>query len=74
MQINESGTLTLPEELRRQCGLAVPATVEVVVTREGLLIRVARPYPVESYTEERVAEFEANNETALREHYSRRQP
>ncbi len=72
-QITENGTLTLPEEVRRKCGLEVPATVEVEATAEGILIRTVRRYPVETYTEERIAEFEQQNETALREYYSDRE-
>lgn len=72
--INERGSLTLPEELRRQCGLQAPSAVELVATAEGLLIRPSRRYPVEDYTDERVVEFDINNEVALREHYQRPQP
>jgi bifunctional DNA-binding transcriptional regulator/antitoxin component of YhaV-PrlF toxin-antitoxin module len=71
-EISERGTLTLPEEIRRQCGLEGPQTVELVATPEGVLVRRPRAYPAEEYTDERVVEFEAQNEAALREYYSRR--
>lgn len=72
LQISAAGTLTLPDEIRRQCGLEGSATVEVEMTREGILIRPARSYPVETYTDDRVAEFEQNNEQAVRDYLARR--
>lgn len=73
LEITAAGTLTLPDEIRRQCGLEGPATVEVELTREGILIRPpAHNYPVETYTDDRVAEFEKNNEQAVRDYLARR--
>jgi bifunctional DNA-binding transcriptional regulator/antitoxin component of YhaV-PrlF toxin-antitoxin module len=65
LSINERGTLTLPKELRRRIGLAGSGQVVAEETSEGILIRAGATFPVEIYTDERVAEFERNNEKAL---------
>lgn len=36
-------------------------------TDEGILLRPAVTFPIESYTDERVKEFEKNNDEALSE-------
>jgi AbrB family looped-hinge helix DNA binding protein len=65
ISINKRGTLTLPKELRRRIGLAGGGQVVAEETSEGILIRASATFPVEIYTNERVAEFERNNEKAL---------
>ena len=65
ISINGRGTLTLPKELRRRIGLAGGGQVVAEETSEGILIRAGATFPVEIYTNERVAEFERNNEKAL---------
>ena len=57
VQINPRGTLTIPKELREKFGLGTQAILEE--TGEGLVLRPAATYPVEIYTEERLAEFAA---------------
>ena len=39
MRITEQGQITIPQELRDQFGLDCDADVEVVATKEGVLIR-----------------------------------
>lgn len=65
ISINGRGTLTLPKALRRRIGLAGGGQVVAEETPEGILIRASATFPVEVYTNERVAEFERNNEKAL---------
>jgi AbrB family looped-hinge helix DNA binding protein len=65
ISMNKRGTLTLPKELRRRIGLAGGGQVVAEETSEGILIRAGATFPVEIYTDQRMAEFERNNEKAL---------
>ena len=65
IDMNERGTLTLPKELRRSIGLTGGGQVVAEETAEGLLIRAGATFPVEIYTDKRIAEFSRNNEQAL---------
>jgi bifunctional DNA-binding transcriptional regulator/antitoxin component of YhaV-PrlF toxin-antitoxin module len=65
ISINKRGTLTLPRVLRERMGLSGEGQVVAEETSEGILIRGGATFPVEIYTNERVAEFERNNEKAL---------
>jgi len=65
ININERGTLTLPKELRQRIGLTGGGQVVAEETSEGILIRAGTMFPVEIYTDKRVAEFSRNNEQAL---------
>ena len=64
VQINPRGTFTIPKELREKYGLCTQAILEE--TADGLVLRPAATYPVEIYTEERLAEFQRMNEDGLR--------
>ena len=66
ININERGTLTLPKEMRQRLGLKESGQVVAEVTDQGILIRAGVTFPVEIYTDKRVAEFTRNNEEALR--------
>lgn len=59
VQINSRGTLTIPKDLREKFGLG--AQVILDETPGGLVLRPAATYPVEIYTDERIAEFRLNN-------------
>ncbi|MFM7100023.1 MAG: AbrB/MazE/SpoVT family DNA-binding domain-containing protein [Verrucomicrobiota bacterium] len=65
ISINRRGTLTLPKEMRDRLGITATGQVVVEETSEGLLLRPGVTVPVEVYSEERLAEFTRNNETAL---------
>ena len=65
INMNERGTLTLPKALRQSIGLAGGGQVVAEKTSEGILIRAGATFPVEIYTDKRVAEFSRNNEQAL---------
>jgi antitoxin PrlF len=65
ININERGTLTLPKELRRRIGLKGGGQVVAEETSDGILIRAGVTFPVELYTDKRVAEFVRNNEQSL---------
>lgn len=64
VQINQRGTFTIPKELREKYGLGRQAILEE--TPDGLVLRPAATYPVEIYTEDRLAEFQRMNEAGLK--------
>lgn len=64
VQINQRGTFTIPKELREKYGLDRQAILEE--TPDGLILRPAATYPVEIYTDERLAEFKRMNEDGLK--------
>ena len=65
ININGRGTLTLPKELRQRIGVTGEGQVVAEETPEGILIRAGATFPVEIYTDKRVAEFTRSNEQAL---------
>jgi bifunctional DNA-binding transcriptional regulator/antitoxin component of YhaV-PrlF toxin-antitoxin module len=65
ININERGTLTLPKEMRRRLGVDCNAQVVAEETDEGILLRPGVTFPVELYSEKRLAEFRRNNEESL---------
>ena len=66
VNINERGTLTLPKELRKKLGLSGEGHVLAEETDEGVMLRAGASFPIEIYTDARIAEFEKNNEQALK--------
>jgi bifunctional DNA-binding transcriptional regulator/antitoxin component of YhaV-PrlF toxin-antitoxin module len=65
INMNSRGTLTLPKELRRRLGVNGSHQVVAEETEEGILIRAGVTFPVEIYSEKRLAEFNRHNEQAL---------
>jgi bifunctional DNA-binding transcriptional regulator/antitoxin component of YhaV-PrlF toxin-antitoxin module len=65
VNINDRGTLTLPKEMRRRLGVNGQAQVVAEETDEGVLLRAGVTFPVEVYSDSRLAEFRRNNEEAL---------
>jgi bifunctional DNA-binding transcriptional regulator/antitoxin component of YhaV-PrlF toxin-antitoxin module len=65
VNINERGTLTLPKEMRRRLGVNGQAQVVAEETDEGILLRAGVTFPMEVYSDSRLAEFRRNNEEAL---------
>lgn len=55
----------LPRELWERLGLSAGGSVVAETTSEGVLLRAGSVFPVENYSEERLAEFKRNNEDAL---------
>jgi bifunctional DNA-binding transcriptional regulator/antitoxin component of YhaV-PrlF toxin-antitoxin module len=68
VNINDRGTLTLPKEMRRRLGVNGIAQVVAEETGEGILLRAGVTFPVEVYSDKRLAEFRRNNEE-LPTHY-----
>ena len=65
ININGRGTLTLPKLLRQRLGLKSAGQVVAEETREGILLRSGVTFPVENYSEKRLAEFARHNDQAL---------
>ena len=65
ININGRGTLTLPKPMRRRIGLKSSGQVVAEETADGILIRTGVTFPVEVYSDKRLAEFHRNNEAAL---------
>jgi len=65
ININERGTLTLPIEMRRRLGVSSSSQVVAEETDDGILLRAGVTFPVEVYSDKRLAEFRRNNEEAL---------
>lgn len=65
ININGRGTLTLPKELRRRFGVNGNGQVVAEETDEGILLRAGVTFPIEIYSEKRLAEFDRHNEQAL---------
>ena len=66
ININERGTLTLPKEMRLRLGVNASAQVVAEETDDGILLRPGVTFPVEMYSDKRVAEFRQHNEDALK--------
>lgn len=58
----DRGVLTLPARLRRELGIVPGQPLLAEATPEGLLLRPAVTLPVEIYSAERVAEFDAEED------------
>lgn len=67
VSVNQRGGLTLPKEIRIRYGLEAGGQIVVEETDEGILLRPAVTFPIESYSDGRLNEFQKNNEDALSE-------
>jgi len=59
LTLSSRGTLTLPAKLRKTLGLKADDQLIAETVPGGLLLRPAVTLPVELYTAERIAEFDA---------------
>jgi bifunctional DNA-binding transcriptional regulator/antitoxin component of YhaV-PrlF toxin-antitoxin module len=71
IQINTRGNMTLPVHIRRALGIEKGGVVMAEAAQGGVLLRPAVAYPIELYTDERVAEFDAA-ENKLKNRLSRK--
>jgi len=71
IQLNQRGTLTLPKPLRKAIGMEKGGVVVAESTAEGILLKPSVTFPIEIYTDERVAEFDAADK-ALARHLGRK--
>lgn len=65
-KIGKKGQLTIPRSVLRAAGIADEARVVLEATADGAIVmRQVAVYPIESYSEERVREFEETNTIPL---------
>ena len=69
VKVSGRGTVTLPRSIRRQFVLNKNSVLIAEATDGGILLRPASVLPREVYTEKRLAEFERNNNRAIREFF-----
>ncbi len=57
--VSGRGLIAIPAEIRKEAGIRPQDNLIVETTAEGILLRPALTLPIEFYTPERVAEFDA---------------
>lgn len=63
IQINSRGNLTLPKSFRKMLGLEKGGIIMAEPSGQGILLKPAVSFPIEIYSDSRVAEFdEAEND------------
>ena len=73
IQMNARGTLTLPKAFRRMLGLDKGGSLLADVSEGRVLLKPSVTFPIEIYTDARVAEFDqADTELAHRLRRKRR--
>lgn len=65
ININHRGTLTLPKEMRQRLGVSRNAQIVAEETEDGILLRPGVTFPIELYSDARLAEFRRHNEESL---------
>ncbi len=60
LTLTDRGVISLPAALRRAVGLRPNDQVIAETTPEGILLRPAITLPIELYSDERIAEFDAS--------------
>ena len=66
LKVNARGSVVLPKKLRRIFAVKSNDTLVAEATAYGILLKPA----VEIYSDERIAEFEKNNNESLRSFFS----
>jgi len=62
-KLGKKGQMSIPRTILEQAGIPTGSPVLVEATQEGtIVIRPAAVYPIEMYSDERVAEFLADDE------------
>ena len=63
VKIGKKGQVTIPRRILEQAGLSIESQVIVESEADGSVrLRPAAVYPIEIYSDERIAEFERDNE------------
>lgn len=62
VKLGKKGQLTIPKAILKQAGIAEDAPLLIAADPDGsIVLRQAAVYPIELYTDERIAEFEREN-------------
>jgi len=64
--INSRGVITIPAKLRERFGLKADDELILEDTGQGILIRPSISVPIELYTDERIAEFTADEDAVAK--------
>jgi bifunctional DNA-binding transcriptional regulator/antitoxin component of YhaV-PrlF toxin-antitoxin module len=67
LELGPIGTITLPKKMRKKSDLRDRALISLEETPEGTLIRPFVPFPMELYSDERIKEFEIENNESISE-------
>ncbi len=67
ISINEQGSISLPQDLIKKYGLKAGGQVVIEESEAGLILRPSATFPVEIYSDERVKEFQQQNEDELKD-------
>ena len=73
ININERGTLTLPKKMRIKLGISGEGQVIAEETSEGIVLKAGASFPIEIYTDERIAEFDKNIEQVFKKYSFKKQ-
>lgn len=62
IKLGKKGQVTIPKAILKQAGIAEDAPLLIAAAPDGsIVLRPAGVYPIEIYTDERIAEFEREN-------------
>ena len=61
LKVNSRGTMTLPKAVRNLLGVSDGGTLVYSLNEDGVVLQPAVTYPIEIYTDERIAEFDAED-------------
>jgi len=67
LELDPEGAITLPKKMREKSDLRERALISLEETPEGTLIRSFVPFPIELYSDERIKEFEIENNESISE-------
>ena len=71
LELNSRGTLTIPKTMRHLLGVDHGGRIIAETSEQGILLRPGVAFPIEIYTDARVADFDAA-EAELGKHLKRR--
>lgn len=62
VKLGKNGRVTIPKTILKQAGIADESPLHIAAEPDGsIVLRPAVVYPIELYTDERIAEFERAN-------------
>ena len=71
LELGPKGAITLPKKMREKFDLRDRSLISLEETPEGILIRPAVAFPIENYSNERLEEFEMENNASIAEFFGK---
>ena len=71
LELGPKGAITLPKKMREKFDLRDRSLISLEETPEGILIRPAVAFPIEIYSNERLEEFERENNASIAEFFGK---